>query len=212
VNDEEMLVAMRRSLAGAVAQVHMTRPPEAITARARARRLRRVLSGAGTAGTALGVGLVLAFSGGQAARPVNVNLDAWSVNTTSDGLIKVTIREMEDPVLLRQTLAEAGIPAVVTFGKFCMGQPVFPNGNIQKVAPFVREGPDVVFTLRPAAMPPGAELILGTMIQDTPFRVVMGQVSLSTKGFPLTCSIKVKAWQSSPAPTASAQHRAPGPP
>jgi hypothetical protein len=50
---------------------------------------------------------------------VHVNLDAWSVNTTASGQVTVTIRDLKDPALLRQTLAEAGVPAIVTSGEVC---------------------------------------------------------------------------------------------
>ncbi len=123
MNDDDMLAAMRSSLTrvkDSIADVHLDRQPEAITARARARRLRRGLSGAGAAGTALGIGLALTLPGGSApARSVHVNLAAWSVNTTSAGLVDITIRDLKDPALLRQALADAGVPAMVTFGKVC---------------------------------------------------------------------------------------------
>jgi hypothetical protein len=126
MNDDEMLATLRSSLTGvkeSLTDVHLDRSADAIRARARGRRLRRGLAGAAAGGTALGVGLVLAAGGGAGttARSVHVNLDAWSVNTLSSGLVYVDIRELREPGLLRQTLARAGVPAIVTFGEFCTG-------------------------------------------------------------------------------------------
>jgi hypothetical protein len=54
---------------------------------------------------ALGVGLAVALPGEQhGTRAVHVNLDAWSVNTTPSDQVTVTIRDLKDPALLRQTL------------------------------------------------------------------------------------------------------------
>ena len=61
---------------------------------------------ASAAGAAvLGVGLSLTLTAGPAAsRSVHLNLDAWSVNTTSTGLVELTVRELQDQALLERTL------------------------------------------------------------------------------------------------------------
>jgi hypothetical protein len=204
MSDEDMLAAMRHSLAGArdsLAHLHMTRPPEAITARARTRRLRR-LSGAGAAGTALGVGLALALSSGPAApRPVHVNLDAWSVNTTPSGLVDITIRELLDPALLRQDLADAGVPAVVTFGEFCTTQPGSPPDLPPALGKPRREGGDVAFTINPAAMPAGTELTVGLregLTKEGQPGLLTAWLGLVTKGVPLTCGIPAPGTKARP--------------
>src|ERR1700739_1499481 len=116
MNDDELLAAMRDSLTSvkdSLTDVHMDRPVAAITGRARARRLRRGLAGGGLGAVALGTRLSIALSGGTspAARAVHVSLEAWSVSTTSDGQVELTVRELRDKALLERTLAEAGIPA-----------------------------------------------------------------------------------------------------
>jgi hypothetical protein len=157
MNDDDMLAAMRSSLTGvkdSLADVRLDRPAEAITARARGRRLRRGLTGAGAAGAALGVSLALALSAGPAAaRPVHVNLDAWSVNTTASGAVNVDIREFDHPAELRQTLAEAGVPAVVYFGAIC-----WPAGPMVDSTKAISDQGGNTFTVYPAKIPAGAEL------------------------------------------------------
>ena len=139
----------------------MDRPPEAITARARTRRLRRNLPGVSAAGLALGIGLALALSSSpSAARTVHVNLDAWSVNTTSTGLVNVTIRELKDPAGLARTLANAGIPVQLTFGRVCSPS----SGDLPQLSQVLHKlggRGDVVLTINPAAMPAGTELVIG---------------------------------------------------
>jgi hypothetical protein len=194
MNDDDMLAAMRSSLAGvkdSLTDVHLDRPPEAITARARARRLRRGLTGVGAAGLALGLGLAL--PGGPAGqRAVHVNLAAWSVNTTSAGLIDITIRELQDPAALRQALADAGVPATVTFGQVCTGAESLPQIDqvLHKQRP--TESSDVVLTVDPAAMPAGTELVIGVARAAAPGKTGSGPglvagFGLARDGARLTC-------------------------
>ena len=164
MNDDDMMAAMRSTLVTAkesLTDVHLDRSPALITARARARRMRRGLSGAVAVGTALGVGLAVGLSGGHAAaRSVHVNLAAWSVNTTPGGLVNLTVRELRDPGLLRQVLADAGVPAMVTFGRVCTAT----SGDLQQLGHVVQKSRDIggtVIIIDPAAMPAGSELIIG---------------------------------------------------
>ena len=137
----------------------MDRPPEAITARARTRRLRRNLPGVSAAGLALGIGLALALSSSpSAARTVHVNLDAWSVNTTSTGLVNVTIRELKDPARLSKTLADAGVPVMLTSGRVC---DTGYQAQLSRVVQKLGGSGDVVLTINPAAMPPRTKLVIG---------------------------------------------------
>jgi hypothetical protein len=176
------LTAVKESLT----DVRMDRSADTIAARARRRWLGRGLSGAGAAGVALGVGLAVTFSGGQqGVRPVHVNLDAWSVNTTSSGQVNVTIHELQDTSLLRQTLADAGVPAIVTSSEICGTGKSMPQ--MKQVV--TRSARDVdgtaVFTINPAAMPPGSELTFGTTSAGDVSAVGWGLIS---KDGHLTCS------------------------
>ncbi|MDR2985852.1 MAG: hypothetical protein LBV34_13530 [Nocardiopsaceae bacterium] len=165
-----MLAAARSSLTSlkdSLSDVRMDRPPEAIIARARGRRLRRGLPAAiGAGGLALGIAMALSLSGGPtsggppAARAVHVNLAAWSVNTTSAGRVDVTIRQLKDPARLSHTLAEAGVPVKLTSGTVCTG-----SDSDLELAQVVRKLPsprgDVVLRIDPSAMPAGKELVIG---------------------------------------------------
>lgn len=170
MNDDQMLTAVRSSLTSVketLTDVHMDRPASAITGRARARRLRHAASGTAAGGLALGAGLAVALAGGPAAGgPVHVNLDAWSVNTTSTGLVELTVRELRDQALLEKTLADAGVPAIVNFNEFCV--PVNQADNVTGttgtqfiVRPVASHGALAAITVNPAAIPAGTEVDLG---------------------------------------------------
>ena len=170
--------------------VHLDRSADAIRARARGRRLRRGLAVAGAGGMALGVGLALAVGGGSgtSARSVHVNLDAWSVNTLSSGLVYVDVRELRDPVLLRQTLARAGVPAIVTFGEFCTEASGGNAGNLQQILGKAARGGEPKLTINPAAIPAGSELSIGIVSVTTgSANELQASFWLVTKGSRLTC-------------------------
>ena len=170
MNDDTLLTAMRTSLAGvkdSLTDVHLDLPVSAITGRARARRLRRGLSAGATAAVALGAGLSLTLTAGPAAgRPVHVNLDAWSVNTTSAGQVGLTVRELRDQALLEQTLADAGVPAIVNFGKFCGAADQADNltgttGTHFLGRPVTSGGALLAIIINPAAIPSGGKVDIG---------------------------------------------------
>lgn len=189
MNDDDMLAAMQSSLTrvkDSLAGVHMDQPPEVITARARARRLRRGLSGVGAGSLALATGLALAVSGGPpATRAVHVNLDAWSVNTTPAGVVDVTIRELKDSAQLRRALADAGVPAMLTFGKVCTAT----SGDLPQLPQVLHKekGDGGVFlTIDPAAMPAGSELVIGVVATGSQRGLAAG-FGLIKDGSPLAC-------------------------
>ena len=131
LNDGAVLSAVRDSISGW--PMPMAPRLEAIKARGRARRLRR-LGGlsvvAAGACAALVVGLV---GGAPAARPAMqagpasqhhvsaVHLVAFTVAAGPDGTTTLTLYpgQVADPNAVRQALAEHGIPALVTAGEFC---------------------------------------------------------------------------------------------
>jgi hypothetical protein len=170
MNDDALLTAMRSSLTGvknSLTDVHLDRPVSAITGRARARRMRRGLSAGAAAAVALGAGLTLALTAGQAvSRSVHVNLDAWSVNTTPAGQVELTVRELQDQALLEQTLADAGVPAIVNFGEFCGAADQADNLTGTTGAHFpgpamTSGGALLAITINPAAIPSGAKADIG---------------------------------------------------
>jgi hypothetical protein len=117
MSDTDVLSAARDTLS----RMPLAGPPdvEAIMARGRARRYRRLIPGvAGTLAVAAGAALTvtaLAPVGHQAGRQPAVQLAAWTVTKLTDGNISVTVRELKDPAGLQSTLRADGVPASVTF-------------------------------------------------------------------------------------------------
>jgi hypothetical protein len=197
MNDDETLAALRNSLTSvkeSLTDVHLNRSGDAIRARARGRVVRRGLAGAGAAGVALGVSLALTVggSGPAAARSVHVNLDAWSVNTLPDGLVYVDVRELVQPTLLRQTLARAGVPAIVTFGEFCTDASGDDTSILQQILGKTAQGGEPRLTIKPSAIPAGSELSIEIMSVAVhkpggPGRTLDTAFSLVKEGSRLTC-------------------------
>jgi hypothetical protein len=87
---------------------------------------------------------------------VHVNLDAWSVNTTSSGSVKLYIRRVANVAELRRVLAEAGVPAVVYTDESCWNPDQIRN-SAWSGPPAVDRG-GLYLTIHPAAIPAGAEV------------------------------------------------------
>jgi hypothetical protein len=128
MSDNEVIRAASESLSG----IPVASPPgvEAILARGRARRRRRipVVTGAlaVAAGAAVGLTALLpsspqtdhpagAVHPAGIVHPAGAVLAAWTVTKLADGKISVTIRELKDPAGLQSTLRADGVPASVTF-------------------------------------------------------------------------------------------------
>ena len=205
MNDDDMLAAMRSSLTGtkdALTHVHMDQRPEAIMAQARSRRLRRSLPGMGAGCLALGIGLALSLSGGSPAasggspdaRVIHVNVAAWSVNTSSTGLVNVTIRELKDPARLSKTLANADVPVVLTSGRVCT------SGDQLQLSRVVHKLPghgDLVITINPKVMPAGTELVIGIgTLRVGSQHGPAAAFGLEKKGSPLNCHGNAKTVRS----------------
>jgi hypothetical protein len=75
--------------------------------------------------------------------------------------VYVDVRELVNPTLLRQTLATAGVPAIVTFGQFCTGAPAGDVGDLQRVLGKTVHGGEPKLTINPAGIPAGSELSIG---------------------------------------------------
>jgi hypothetical protein len=191
-------------------------------------RVTRVLSAAASvAVVAGGAGLATAFVGGGGAHlyaarevmvtpvklgkgPVHIRLADFSVDTQADGTVLFTVGKYAgplDPSALRQALAEAGVPALVTIGTQCQSAdqslpgpaifpppPVLPRGAVFNptpsptpvpAGPFVRPKPGtpMEWYVAPSAIPAGAEVSFGfTRSLDAMF------TGLVTIGQTATCS------------------------
>jgi RNA polymerase sigma-70 factor (sigma-E family) len=148
MSDTDVLSAVRDSLSG----MPLASPPdvEAIMAKGRARRRRRLIPGVtGTLATAaVGALAVTALApashqaselaGNRAShytsRQPAVQLAAWTVTKLADGNISVTIRELADPAGLQQMLRGDGVPASVTFaGQQDPACQPYPGGTPQSL-------------------------------------------------------------------------------
>jgi hypothetical protein len=94
--------------------IPMTTRIEEIIRRGRAVRTRRLVAGA--AGTlALVAGAIFAVSSlAPVSHPPTARLTAWMVTKMSDGIVSVTINELDNLAGLQSTLRADGIPASVT--------------------------------------------------------------------------------------------------
>lgn len=206
LNDGAVLSAVRDSISG----LPMPAAPrlEAITARGRARRRRRLgalsMAGAGTC-AALVLGLAggwgSAGPGSQAGPPpqrhaTKVQLAAFSVAAGPGGSTTLTLGpgQMINPNAVRQALAEHGIPALVTAGKFCRtaDQPAPGVGEVVVILPprmrysgSDRRLPGPTIVIYGSKIPRGVELSIGYR-QDSQDREI--SFTLIQAGAPLTCT------------------------
>ena len=210
-NDEELDDgAVLSAVRGSVSWVAWPTAPdlEAITARGRARRRR--LGGLSVAGAGACAALIVGLVGSGSAGPAPphqapaVHLAAFSVVAGADGATTLTLYpgQVIAPGVFRQALAEHGIPALVTAGKFCYGDPavaaeagqvygraptVVPQRT--KVPPTGPSWPSETIVIHGSAIPRGAELSIGyrqgrqddTQTPEISFTLVRA-------GAPLTCT------------------------
>ena len=172
MSDNEVLRAASDSLSA----IPMANPPEveAITARGRARRRRRLSAVAGlpvaAAGTVLALGLTGVLGPAPARSAGTIRTAAFTLVSNSNGTATLTISpgELLDPAALQSDLTQYGIPAKVTTGSFCTSDPA-PAGFSQVVSSYPagestatpQNGVQPTITIDPAAMPAGTELSVG---------------------------------------------------
>ena len=203
LNDGAVLSAVRDSMSG----LPMPTAPrlEAITARGRARRRRR-LGGLSIAGAGACAALVVGLAGGSGpAGPApqhhapEVHLAAFSVVAGPDGATTLILYpgQVANPNAVRRALAEHGIPALVTAGKFCrtadqpspgVGQVVvLPHRPPQRISGHVPvgtrgPGPLVIYG---SAIPTGVKLSIGYRQDPQEFEI---SFSLIKAGASLSCT------------------------
>jgi hypothetical protein len=170
MSDNEVLRAASGSLSG----MAVASPPdvEAIMARGRARRTRRLagVAGLSVAGAAAGTALAVGLTGvlGPAPASGTIRTASFTLASNANGTATLTInpKELLDPAALQSDLAQDGIPAKVTSGSFCSSDP-HPAGFSQVVSvnwpsnASPQSGVQPTITIDPAAMPAGAELSVG---------------------------------------------------
>jgi hypothetical protein len=176
-NDHLTDSAELRELRGSLSGVAMPERPrlEAITARGRAHRRRRLggVAGLSVAGAAAGTALALGLTGvlAPAPTPGTIRTASFTLVSNPNGTATLTINpsELLDPATLQSDLAQYGIPAMVTTGSFCSSDPapagfsqvvtLQPAGEATVQAQSGRGDPTI--TIDPAAMPAGTELSFG---------------------------------------------------
>jgi hypothetical protein len=113
--------------------------------------------------------------------------------------VELTLRELQDQARLEQTLADAGVPAIVSFGRFC--EPVNPADNLTATTgthfiqrPVGRAGVLVGILIDPAAIPSGVTVDIGVEDFGTGHGYFVDEIIKN--GAPLTCHpihrVKVK--------------------
>ena len=195
LNDSAVLSAVRDSISG----LPMPAAPrlQAITARGRACRRRR-LGGLSIASAGACAALAAGLAGGSGSagpapqhEPPPVHLAAFSVVAGPGGTTTLTLYpgQVANPDAVRQALAEHGIPALVTVGKFCRTADQPPPGVGQVVVLSLRPpqgtggpGPVVIYG---SAIPSGVELSIGYRQDPQEFEI---SFSLIQAGAPLTCT------------------------
>ena len=207
LTDSAVLSAVRHS----ISELPMPAAPrlEAIAARGRAQRRRR-LGGLSLAAAGACAALVVGLAGGGGSAgparsagpaPVHhhvpaVHLAAFTVVTSRDGTTTLTLSPSQviDPNAVRQALAEHGIPALVTANEFCRTA-VQPPPGVGEVAVFSPQ-PPLATSGRPprsgmsvviygSKIPRGVELSIGYR-QDPQHREI--SFTLIVAGAPLTCT------------------------
>jgi hypothetical protein len=191
----------------AAARANASRPP---TAASRRRRYAAVGLTAAAVAAAAAVGIDYATSDGPhtpSANPtgaphtspsggVHIHLAAFSVDTNPGGTVTLTLTQGQlfDPSTLRQALAQAGVPALVTVGSVCTGPG--PSDALPQVISQSPRRPNrtttprqpngmTVTTITPSAIPTGEKLSIGY------FTVPNGgglHISLVPNSAPLTCT------------------------
>jgi hypothetical protein len=138
---------------------------DAVTDRGRVlRRRRRVGLAASLTAVAAVAGLALSLPiGGKPDRPAPMSLAAWSVESSPDGTVVLTIRQLTDADRLNAALKAAGVPALVEFERVPADAKVVgcaENGQdgLPQLNAVMRPSADRVFAIRRDRMPPGSTL------------------------------------------------------
>ena len=163
----------------------------------RSRPSRPALLGVAVSAAAVAIAVAAAVvstgaSGGPgdvAAGGVHVHLADFSVDTNPNGTVTLALSEAQilNPDALRQTLTQAGVPAMVTVGSFCYN-PVVPDRDALSQA-FTMEaagpGEAAVIVINPSKLPAGSTLAVGYVMNGA---IGKPHFELLTAGAPVTCS------------------------
>jgi hypothetical protein len=162
MNGDHTLTVIRDRLAEArdsLAEAHPSIPASQIIARSRRRRAGRWMATTGAACAAAGLAVAMALPSGSQGRVVHEHLAAWSVDTNSNGTVTVTVHQLTHGAELQRALAEAGVPAIVTFPQSCLQgtQNGHTNGGVT-----VSDNPPGL-TITPSMIPAGTKLLFSVI-------------------------------------------------
>jgi hypothetical protein len=189
MNDSDVLEHIRDSLA----DIRMRTPVDAIVARGRRRQLRRSVSfvSAAVAVAAIVVGTQLLSEGrpplsGDPSVQQPLQLAAYSVITNPDGTVTLTLRKPQDTFdadILRDKLADAGVPAEVRIGEHCSVESAASLSSAldRAVRGERRTDGSVVLIITPSAMPEGSELSIGMFAERQTWSLLWADA-------PMTCT------------------------
>jgi hypothetical protein len=193
VNDDmtrEVLGAVK----AAIPDARMPTPVQHIVSTARSRRRRRGLAKLAACGLAaaasltLGLGLSAAGAGRSAptAHQGGSKLAAWTVHTSPDGIVTITLRQLANPAVLQHVLAAHGVPAIVRAGdSICFERDGQPLPGLFRVVSHPQGSHPIVIRIRPAAMPSGSELLF-SITRISGVVQYVGQELIHT-GAPVSC-------------------------
>jgi hypothetical protein len=197
-----MLTALRHAVDGAAPD---DRPdavlPHIMTnARSRRRRRRLAAGGAAGAGLAASAALALVLAAPGAAPVTSVNLAAWSVRASSDGIVTVDMHRFTDTAQLQQALAADKVPALVISGiSPCSAETAESQNQLindrpraaptasQPIALPAAHGTDWTMVVDPALLPSGWELVISSGVyppgQQLPTSASQGYPGPGQSGF-----------------------------
>jgi hypothetical protein len=152
-------------------QVHLETSLETVVSRGRSLRHRRRFSGAAVTAAVVASAVGVAVAGILPGPGPKATLDAWTATVKPAGLVAVTIRQLSDPAGLQRTLRADGVPTFVRFqgqeAASCLYYPQRSGAVLRKVLASQYDGPDISFTIDPAAIPSGAALWIQVMPETT---------------------------------------------
>jgi hypothetical protein len=222
MNDDHAFTALRHRLTEvreSLHDEHMTTPATEIFARNKRRNVRRGLVATAAGCAAIGLAAALTFSPGSAAQPGQAHhaqraqLAAWTVRANSNGTVSFTLRNTSHPAQLQHALAEAGVPAVVTWGTICEaggpGQPVMDteaflqSGSAMDPDPaswFALPGgvttsnPDLDWSwiITPSQMPSGGHFVISAEPGKVPASDIQATWEFARTSAPLVCGKHMK--------------------
>jgi hypothetical protein len=217
MNDDPALAAMGHRLTRArdvLADEHLTIPASEIMGRDRQRRTRHRVAAAGVAGVAaagLVAGLTLATGSPARPAPVHAQLAAWTVKAHPGGTVTFTLRNTSHPRQLQHALAQAGVPAIVRWGKICQaggpGQPILSTTGFVKggtmytarsaswfaVSGVSGQNLDLrwSWTIVPSKIPHGGHFVISAMPSPVPAADLQAVWEFARTSAPITCAKRV---------------------